>query len=357
MSTSPLGLWTDRLAYAAAQAGRVAWYAGHGEVMRRMVRAINQRSPEGRREIRRPDKPVVGMRRLLADVVTLMRRDLENVERGLYPLPADGESDPATLIATSRSFFRDVPEVARRHRQGIGTELPPDEPGKRPDYYLQNFHFQTGGWMTEESAKLYDMQVEVLFAGAANAMRRQALVPLADAFAGRDQRKIVFADIACGPGTFIRQIRQAWPRLPVVALDLSEAYLRQARTRLSGMPAIEPVVGKAEALPLRTAALDAASVIFLFHELPPEIRREAAMEMGRIMRPGGMLVFVDSLQTGDEPAYDGLLELFPELFHEPYFDTYLGEDLDGLFGDAGFEVESSTNAFLSKVVRLRRRPD
>ena len=27
---------------------------------------------------------------------------------------------------------------------------------KRPRYYLQNFHFQSGGWMTEDSAKRYD---------------------------------------------------------------------------------------------------------------------------------------------------------------------------------------------------------
>ena len=33
--------------------------------------------------------------------------------------------------------------------------------GKRPRYYLQNFHFQSGGWMTDDSASRYDTQVEV----------------------------------------------------------------------------------------------------------------------------------------------------------------------------------------------------
>ena len=45
-----------------------------------------------------------------------------------------------------------------------------------PDYYLRNFHYQTGGYLSERSAKLYDQQVEVLFIGSADAMRRQALV-------------------------------------------------------------------------------------------------------------------------------------------------------------------------------------
>ena len=28
-----------------------------------------------------------------------------------------------------------------------------------PDYYLQNFHYQTDGWMSAKSALLYDYQV------------------------------------------------------------------------------------------------------------------------------------------------------------------------------------------------------
>jgi hypothetical protein len=66
--------------------------------------------------------------------------------------------------------------------------------GRRSVYYLQNFHFQSGGWLTEESANRYDTQVEVLFKGTANAMRRQALPPLAEVFAGRDQRKLRVID-------------------------------------------------------------------------------------------------------------------------------------------------------------------
>ena len=47
-----------------------------------------------------------------------------------------------------------------------------------PDYYTQNFHYQSGGWLTEESARIYDVQVETLFFGAAGAMRRQAIPQL-----------------------------------------------------------------------------------------------------------------------------------------------------------------------------------
>jgi len=86
---------------------------------------------------------------------------------------------------------------------------------KRPRYYLQNFHFQSGGWTTDDSAKRYDTQVEVLFSGTANATRRQALPPLYEAFAGRDQRRLRLLDVGCGTRRFLHFVKQAWPRLPV----------------------------------------------------------------------------------------------------------------------------------------------
>jgi ubiquinone/menaquinone biosynthesis C-methylase UbiE len=354
MTESTLERWSNRVGFAVRQSSRVAWYAGHGAVMRRMVRRLEEQSDLPRRVVQKPSRPVPHMRRLLADVAVLLGRDLANAEAGYYPLPDAEDGSLAGVLARSRAFFRDVPEVVRRRQHAVSREVAENFEAKRPDYYMQNFHFQSGGWMTEESARLYDMQVEVLFSGAANAMRRQALVPIAQALRGRDQRRIAFADIACGPGTFLRQVRQAFPRLPALAIDLSESYAAEARRRLGSRPSVHEIVAKAEALPLADASLDIATMIFLFHELPPEVRRDVAQEVARVTKPGGLLVFVESLQTGDEPDYDGLLELFPALFHEPYFEGYLGDDLEELFEGAGFTVEGRTNAFFSKVLTLRK---
>jgi ubiquinone/menaquinone biosynthesis C-methylase UbiE len=187
-------------------------------------------------------------------------------------------------------------------------------------------------------------------------MRRQALVPKAEELAGRDQRRVAYADIACGTGAFLLDVRKAFPRLPALAIDLSEAYLREAQGRFGRRPRLQPVLAKAESLPLPEASLDLATCVYLFHELPPDVRRDVAREIARVVKPGGLFVLVDSLQTGDAPAYDGLLELFPALFHEPYFSSYLADDVEPLFAEAGFTSEGRTNAFLSKIVRLRRLP-
>src|SRR5207248_4925143 len=106
--------------------------------------------------------PVPDRWRLYADMAALFARDLANVEAGIYPLPADHDGSWLTLLERSRLFFKDLPEVHDRREQGRRREVLTQETrGKRPSYYLQNFHFQSGGWLTEESAKRYDIQVEV----------------------------------------------------------------------------------------------------------------------------------------------------------------------------------------------------
>jgi ubiquinone/menaquinone biosynthesis C-methylase UbiE len=284
-------------------------------------------------------------------MTALLQRDLENVEAGMYPLPADHDGSMSTLLERSRLFFEDLPAVRRRREEGAHSEVLTEETrGKRPRYYLQNFHFQSGGWMTDESAKRYDTQVEVLFNGTANATRRQALLPLHEIFSGRDQRRLRLMDIGCGTGRFLDFVKQAWPRLPVVGLDLSEAYLREAERHLERWSRVDTMVANAEAIPLASDSLDAVTSIFMFHELPPEVRRIVLREVSRVLKPGGRLVVVDSLQFGDEPDYDGLLELFPQSFHEPYYTTYITEDFGAIANDCGLVQGRDTKAFLSKVM-------
>jgi len=81
----------------------------------------------------------------------------------------------AALLRRSSNIHR------RRERRAYNEVLSTETRAKRPSYYLQNFHFQSGGWMTDDSAERYDTQVEVLLNGAANAIRRQALPQLHEA--------------------------------------------------------------------------------------------------------------------------------------------------------------------------------
>ena len=73
-------------------------------------------------------------------------------------------------------------------------------------------------------------------------------------------------------------------------------------------------------------------------------------------RPGGTFVLVDSLQFGDRPGWDGLLEAFPVRFHEPYYRHFLIDDLDGTLTASGLDRIEDRLAFLSKVM-VRRKAD
>jgi ubiquinone/menaquinone biosynthesis C-methylase UbiE len=182
--------------------------------------------------------------------------------------------------------------------------------------------------MTDESAKRYDTQVDVLFNGTANAIRRQALPQLREVFARRDQRKLRLLDIGCGTGRFLDQIKQVWPRLPCIGLDLSEPYIGYARQQLRRWAVTSFLLANAEAIPVADASCDAVTSIFMFHELPPAVRRTVFRECARVLKPGGPFVLVDSVQRGDRPDYDGLLDLFPQNYHEPYYSTYITENFE-----------------------------
>jgi ubiquinone/menaquinone biosynthesis C-methylase UbiE len=131
---------------------------------------------------------------------------------------------------------------------------------------------------------------------------------------------------------------------------MSEAYLAEARRHLRPWCWLDLMVANGEALPLPSASQDAATSIFMFHELPPKVRRIVFGEFARVLKPGGRLVLVDSLQFGDEPDYDGLLELFPQNYHEPYYGSYLKEDFAALAAACGLTHVRDAKAFVSKVM-------
>jgi ubiquinone/menaquinone biosynthesis C-methylase UbiE len=335
----------ERFAYDLGQATRVAWFHAHAELASRLAPPILE-PPE-------IDAPLPTRQQMIADLFELFRRDRANIEAGLYRLPHDLIGSPFGAVRQSLRFLSDLGRIDRRRRERIHDEVRADAAGRAaryPDYYAQNFHFQTDGYLSDHSAAVYDFQVEVLFKGGADAMRRQALVPIAEHLRGRRIRDQRLLDVACGTGRLLGFVKQNHPRLPVVGVDLSEAYLRRARRELGAWSWIELTVGGAEALPFADASFDLVTSVYLFHELPRPVRERAAAEFARVLRRGGRLVFVDSFQRGDEPAFDGLLELFPLAYHEPYFADYVGHDLRALFNRVGLQPKSAERAHMSKVM-------
>ncbi|NBB82767.1 MAG: methyltransferase domain-containing protein, partial [Alphaproteobacteria bacterium] len=341
----------DRAAYAAATGLRVGWFYGQYMLAGRLSRGSFP-APAG--ESRGPSQ-----QELLAGLLALFRRDWQAIADGLYR-PARLVERPDRAVAAARAYFADLPDVNRRRQARGNAEVfrapPPGTPKGLPRYYRQNFHYQSGGYLTEQSARLYDHQVEVLFGGGADAMRRRAL-PFLRAHLkrlGRDARRARLVDVACGTGRFLEEIRANHPALDLTGVDLSGPYLAEARRRFASgggarLGATRFAQANAEALPMADGSVEAVTCVYLFHELPRKVRATVAAEMARVLKPGGRLIFVDSLQRGETPAYDGALDYFPQGFHEPYYADYIRQDLTALFREVGLVPAGREAAFLSTV--------
>jgi len=342
----------DGLTYAAGQAARVGWFFGNALVTARLSRGTYPR-PRERFEV--PET-----RAILRDVAELARRDWANIAAGVYRMPHDLVRPPGDLLAEARAYFRELPQVNRR-RQRLGhdevTHTPPPGMAALPEYFVQNFHFQSDGYLSEHSARLYDYQVEVLFRGAADMMRRQVLVPIHHyvqrrAASGWPAGGMRLLDLGTGTGQFLTFVKDNHPRVEVTALDLSVPYLTEARRRLARWSRVRFVQAAAEAIPAPDASMDLVTAVFLFHELPRPVREQVTAEAARVLKPGGRFVLIDSIQRGDRPDWDGVLGYFPQAYHEPYYDDYTRHDLIAMGEAAGLCVGAVDLAFMSKVVVL-----
>jgi SAM-dependent methyltransferase len=84
------------------------------------------------------------------------------------------------------------------------------------------------------------------------------------------------------------------------------------------------------------------------------VRPAVAAEIARVLKPGGLLAFADSIQPRDEPQLERLLQVFPAYFHEPYYADYAAADLTGLFGAAGLVERTTDRAFLTKAIMFEK---
>jgi ubiquinone/menaquinone biosynthesis C-methylase UbiE len=313
---------------------------------------------ETARLVARMPRPSVSgseLRALLRRRRELHERDLANVEEGLYPRELLFDIPIGRYMRQLPRLLRDAPHVLRRRKTGDFRDIPVVDKQRYPAYYRRTFHWQTDGYFSEHSATVYELGVELLFRGTADVMRRQ-IIPAITRFlrAAGHAQPMRLLDVACGTGRTLHQLHQAHPALRLYGVDLSPAYVRLARKRLEDVAELAVAVENAEALPFADAAFDIATSVFLFHELPRNTRRTVARELYRVVRPGGLVVIADSAQLVESAEIAGALRSFPGEFHEPFYAEYLEDDLAGVLGEAGFAIESSEPAFVSKIVVARK---
>ncbi len=292
-----------------------------------------------------------------ASLRELIECDLARIERGLYPRDVLETESFAAHVRRLPLLFKEGLRASRRRlgkkARVFGSDAQELLRGL-PEYYQRNFHFQGDGYLSELSAELYEHQVEVLFGGAADAMRRLIIQPLREKFGPGDGEGLTFLEVGAGTGRATRFVRLAFPRAKIVAVDLSPPYLKKAQQQLAKFHRHDFVEANAEKLPFLDGQFDAVYSVFLFHELPKDVRSTVVKESARVLRPGGFFGFVDSLQIGDVPAFNDALELFPVQYHEPFYKNYIENPMGALIEDQGFRILSKGTGFFSKFMAAEK---
>ncbi|KAL4451802.1 hypothetical protein ABPG75_007464 [Micractinium tetrahymenae] len=382
------------------------------------------------------------------EAMLMFWQDHENIKEGRYALPWDmttpghRQYNPLYILQRGAAFLQEAVATLRRRDVGV-----PDQvwlkSGYLPEYYQSTFHYQSDGWLSATSAKVYETSTETLFVGRQDAMQRCTLVPLSDFMRGKDASQLQALEVAAGTGRFATFLKDNYLALPLTVSDLSPFYLAEAKNNMEVGPggrlplrgfvnsplAVLPrptllfggVEGQREERPitatrgptgrlcplpcprsflpvaraslthppchdapplqywkrmrapdanfggrdgigvtfLQTAAekldvpdnsQDIVYCIYLFHELPADVRKQAVAEMARVVRPGGIVVLTDSMQLGDRNAHEKTMGRFGS-FNEPYYEDYIATPLGPLFEAAGLKcgmkVLGSTTKTLS----------
>ncbi|MEH2012831.1 class I SAM-dependent methyltransferase [Nostoc sp.] len=284
----------------------------------------------------------------------LLETDWQDAQKGVYPESLLFDNPWDDFFRYYPLVWLDFPQMWERVKQQNYQDFSPEiDTDAYPSYYVQNFHHQSNGYLSDLSANLYDLQVEIVFGGAADAMRRRILAPLKQGLKAIDSvapRQVRILDVACGTGRTLKLIRAALPQASLFGTDLSPAYLRKANELLSQIPGELPQLlqANAEELPYVDDYFHAVTSIFLFHELPGTVRQTVIEQCFRVTKPGGVFIICDSIQLSDSPELEHMMDFFPETFHEPYYKHYTTDNLVEHLQRVGFENIEIQVHFMSK---------
>ena len=146
----------------------------------------------------------------------------------------------------------------------------------------------------------------------------------------------------------------------VVLLDSSEVHVRAANEALSGNPRFEIYLGDALALPFPDAAFDVAVCVRVLHHFNDP--RPLIAELGRIVRPGGVLVLEFANKRNLKSIARRLLRrqiwspfASGSVAYKPYHYDHAPVDVRRALRLAGFSIERMRAVSLFRVPGLSRR--
>jgi ubiquinone/menaquinone biosynthesis C-methylase UbiE len=139
------------------------------------------------------------------------------------------------------------------------------------------------------AAAAYDLLIWLVMLGRERAFREKLLGLV------RLKTGEAVLDVGCGTGTLaITAKRQVGPTGTVYGIDASPEMIAKAdkKARKAGVEIVFKN-GFAQSLPFPDAQFDVVLTTLMLHHLPGKARGESAVEMRRVLKPGGRVLAVD----------------------------------------------------------------
>ncbi len=295
---------------------------------------------------------------LKQSVGDLFEFDSKCIEDKIYPVSVLTPKKPLTHLSTLGKVYADAVKVIFRKIQRKTKSFSKDAQRYAedlPEYYKRNFHFQTDGYLSQNSAEIYDHQVELLFKGTSQAMRRIFLKDLKQHLQNyKTSGKLHFLEIAVGTGSATEFVVKAFPEAKITCIDLSDAYLKKAQENLKDYSNINFLQAEGENLPFKNETFDAVFSVYLFHELPKEVRKKVIEESIRVLKTSGYMGIVDSIQMNDDEKLNWAIRDFPKDFHEPFYKNYIETSMESLVPTMNTELIGKRVGFLTKALSYRK---
>ncbi|MCF8060511.1 MAG: class I SAM-dependent methyltransferase [Bacteriovoracaceae bacterium] len=282
---------------------------------------------------------------LLKELYKTIMWDRKNIIEGKYPSSVLKDKSLWQKTKGLGKILWDYPRVIQKRKSNQTTLNGLDN---FPDYFKRTFHFQPDGYLSEKSAELYDQQVDILFSGTSNIMRRCFFPFVNDYFA--DKKSLEILEMACGTGVGSDLLKEVFKNSHFTLNDLSPFYLEYAKEKLNSH-SFSYIQEEADNLKeIADESFDLTFHIYLFHEIPYKKRRSVLQEQARLTKKSGLIVICDSLQLNDKPEWKEILEDFPKRYHEPFYRNYLEDDLERMCEELNLKILHGEKVLLTKCI-------
>jgi ubiquinone/menaquinone biosynthesis C-methylase UbiE len=212
-----------------------------------------------------------------------------------------------------------------------------------PHYYLRSFHGQPNGYLSEESARIYDLGQSLFFLGGDGLVRKTLLRRL-------PEKASRILDLGCANGASTFGLARRFPEAKLDAVDLSPFFLARAKERAQRLRLSHRITfhqENAESMPcFEAGSFDLITSTFLHHEVPLSANRKIWREVKRLLSAGGCFAVLDELQLSDTEK----ARLIPAIAYEPHYPDYFQLTWEDELKEAGFSSIEIKKSWVSKTI-------